>query len=762
MKISLPPHRAAGYHAPAMQRHGPTPGATAAPAPSYGVHRQRALAAAFPTAVGVIVALTLIYAVVDDLKTPTDGQLLSYCVELAIPLLALALARGPLAAHPEGVALATDLGFTAVLAGRLLLPTTTASGTALFLSLKLVATAALFPWHPYLQYISAVSTLLLYYSAMVLAGRTFDATHQLAGPIIAAVLSCVSAAVADRTRRNLWRHSVEQAASEERARALLDGERILTAIAREFSVLTDLPTALDRVNSLTAAALACDFSNTYLVDDERGEVAAAATNASEPAERAQILAVRGSLERPLVAELMRGRTVVVNDPEHQPWFDPAELAGILRVALAPITAKGRVLGVLTVTRTQSAVPFDERQISLLEAIAAQAAIAIENARLFEGLATSEARYRDLFERATDLIFIVDEDGPLRFANRAALEFIRVDAGRLRELRWQDLVTGAVRRRLERRIAVGRRRGVESDRAFEVDVSVPGAPAAVLELRARLISPGGQPRAYHCIARDVTERRQQERETQHLLFKLREANRLQAEFVANMSHELRTPLNVIIGYGDLLADEPGLPLDGDARLFLQRIAAAGRTLHRLVESVLEYARLDRGRTALIPTRFPAVKLLGELRDLCEDVRNGTDIALCIQETSDIVFASDYDRLYSILSNLLLNSLKFTPAGTVELHVQRVGEEAEFSVRDTGIGIEAEALAHVFEPFRQVDGSPTRAYGGVGLGLAIVRRNTELLRGRVEVESQVGVGTTFRVRVPIVVVDDPAAVRTPNAA
>jgi signal transduction histidine kinase len=285
---------------------------------------------------------------------------------------------------------------------------------------------------------------------------------------------------------------------------------------------------------------------------------------------------------------------------------------------------------------------------------------------------------------------------------------------------------------------------------------------VLELRARLISQPGQPRAYHCIARDVTERRQQERETQQLLFKLREANRLQAEFVANMSHELRTPLNVIIGYADLLADEPALPAESDARLFLHRIATAGRALHRLVESVLEYARLDRGRNVLIPTRFPAAKLLGELRDLCDDVGGSTDVTLSIQDASDIVFLSDYDRLYSILSNLLLNALKFTPDGVVELRLRRVGTHAEFTVRDTGIGIDAEALTHVFEPFRQVDGSPTRSYGGVGLGLAIVRRNVELLRGGVEVESQVGRGTTFQVRIPITVAAAVDARRTSTAA
>jgi signal transduction histidine kinase len=252
------------------------------------------------------------------------------------------------------------------------------------------------------------------------------------------------------------------------------------------------------------------------------------------------------------------------------------------------------------------------------------------------------------------------------------------------------------------------------------------------------------------------------ENARLMEELDRANRVKADFVANMSHELRTPLNVIIGYADLLADEPGLSLGSDARFFLQRVSSAGRALHRLVESVLEYARLDRGRTVVLTTRFSVTSLLGELRALCDDVRSTLDVALAIQDTSDIMLASDYDRLYSILSNLLLNALKFTPAGRIELRVERAGMDAEFTVRDTGIGIAPEALAQVFEAFRQVDGSPTRSYGGVGLGLAIVRRNAELLRGQVAVQSEVGVGTTFVLRIPIAFEADAEALRTSTAA
>ncbi len=728
-----------------------------APAPSYREHRQRLIAAGFPTAAGVVFVLIAIYAVPDLYKSARPWEVASYAAELAIPLLALLLARSVMRNHVEGVVLLADFAFTAVLTARLLIPSTTLSGTALFLSLKMVATALLWAWHPAIQFLASTFTLGAFAVALAISGRMVDESHQVIGPLIGAGLAGIGALLTDRTRRDAWRQQLALSAAEQRARALLASERTLAAIAREVCVLSDLPTVLDRVNSLTATALGSDFSITYLIDARRAEIAAAASNASDPALRAQILAVRAPLDLPVVAELLAGRTIVINDPAAQPWFDVAQLQadGVRRLALTPISAKGVVVGVLTITRTApGSAPFDERHVGLLEAIAAQAAIAIENARLFEGLAASEASYRDLFERATDLIFVVDEHGGIRFANQAALDFVGLTAEGLHGKRWHELVSEDSRRALDRRTAIARRRGIAPERAFEIEVCPTDGRPATLEIRARRIGAVSASPLYQCIARDVTERRRQEREREQLLFRLREANRLQAEFVANMSHELRTPLNVIIGYADLLADEPTLPRDSDARLFLERISAGGRALHRLVESVLEYARLDRGRSVVIRRRFPVTELLRELRELGIDVRGSAPIELVVQEQSDLVFDTDFDRLYSILSNLLLNAIKFTTAGYVELSVRRDGSNAEFVVRDTGIGIEADELAHVFEPFRQVDGSPTRSFGGVGLGLAIVRRNAQLLRGAVEVDSQLGVGTTFRVRIPLAFADDAA--------
>jgi len=746
-------------------RAGSTSGGAvvAAPAPSYAAHRRRVLADSVPMTVAAVLGLTAFYAVIDLYRLPNGWQALIYGLQLGIPVVVLLLLRTRLARHLEAITLVADLLFTALIASRVMLPSTAVSETAFVLSLKLLSTVVLWPWHPGTQYLSTAATLLLYYLALVVSGRVVDRPHEMVGPLIAAVLSCLGASIADRTRRDLWRRSVALADSERRMRGLLETERILGAIAREISVPTDLRTTLDRVNSLTAAALGCDFSNTYLVDAERGELVAASTNCADSPRRERILALRTSVTLPLASELLAGRSVVINDPAAQPWIPAEELArdDVRRVALTPLAAKGQVVGVLAATRTTTDVPFDDRQIALLEAIGAQAAIAIESARLFDGLAKSEASYRDLFERATDLIFVVEEDGALRFANQAALDFVGLLGHDLRACRWQDFVPEDARRTVERRLAIARQGRLAVERAFAVEVCPPGRPPAVLELRTRCISPAGQPRVYQCVARDVTDRRRQERETQQLLHRLRESNRLQGEFVANMSHELRTPLNVIIGYADLLGDEPSLQADTDARLFLLRIAAAGRALHRLVESVLEYARLDRGRSVLIPRRFPASQLLGELRELGDDVRGSSEITVRVQTQVDLAFHTDYDRVYSVLSNLLLNAIKFTAQGSVELDVQRLGPLAEFSVRDTGIGIGAEDLAYIFEAFRQIDGSPTRIYGGVGLGLAIVRRNVELLGGTVEAESQIGVGTCFRVRIPLELVETDA-VRTSSAA
>ena len=243
-----------------------------------------------------------------------------------------------------------------------------------------------------------------------------------------------------------------------------------------------------------------------------------------------------------------------------------------------------------------------------------------------------------------------------------------------------------------------------------------------------------------------ELERQSSELRRMYDEVRAADQMKSDFVANVSHELRTPIHIIIGYADLALDDPELPQVGEVRKFLQRILEQARALHRLVENVLTYANLERGRASVSPCRFPVDRLIDDVRALCDDLPPQPGLAVRLQSLPGIEITTDYERLHSVLSNLLLNAVKFTPSGEVELSTREVGEEIEIAVRDTGIGISSHDLAHIFEPFRQADGSSTRPFAGVGLGLAIVSRNLKLLRGRIEVESEIAKGSTFRVHIP----------------
>jgi PAS domain S-box-containing protein len=731
---------------------------------SYARQRDELLRASLPPALLAAAAVSFLQAAVDLTRYRGSFELRSalYLLTLFISLGAAALSRMPSLRHaPRQIAIAFDLAYTLTLVSFFADPGTTVSGIALNLCLKVLATAVLFPWPPPVQYASGALSVVAYWVAIAFFHRSVDHTHHLTAPFLAAVLASAGATYADRARRALSQKAADLQASETRLRDALEAERHLVSIARQTSLLEDLPGVLGRLGKVVVDGLGCDFSTILLTDESNPDLLRVVSyyrsdGAAAPVEESDDLAIRDWEATDLKHALDDGDAVVLNDVDEQHVVARKLLRKykVRRIAIARIGGPDKTLGVVMAGALSDGPDFDERRVFLLRGIAAHAAIAIRNARLFQQLAVSENAYRDLFERANDLIFIAEDNGRIDFANKAALDFFAIPPEALADTRWPELIDEPERPRMQRRLQLAQRRlaasrhDVSDSGGFEVDVRTPGGGTAALEIRTcRITSPGVLPRRYHCVARDITERRRRQQETQALLERLQESNRLQDEFVANMSHELRTPLNVIIGYADLIADEKSLALNSDARSFLDRINAAARALHRMVESILEYARLDRGRMVLIPTHFSSDHLLLELLGLCNDVRSSFEVDLAIHQEEAIDFVTDYDRLYSVLTNLLLNALKFTPRGRVLLHLRRRGDQAEFLIRDTGIGIHPAELRHVFEPFRQADGSDTRTFGGVGLGLAIVRRNVDLLHGSIDVESEIDIGTTFTLRVPI---------------
>ena len=226
-----------------------------------------------------------------------------------------------------------------------------------------------------------------------------------------------------------------------------------------------------------------------------------------------------------------------------------------------------------------------------------------------------------------------------------------------------------------------------------------------------------------------------------------ANRAKAEFLAVMSHELRTPLNAIIGYAGLMDAGVAGPLNDVQREQAKRIAMSAQHLLQLIEEILGYARIEAGKEEVHPENVDLGEVAREVVAMVEPlaVAKGLQFHVRLPE-APLNAHTDARKVRQILLNLLSNAVKFTERGEVELRLRASDGTALFQVRDTGIGIAAEHLTKVFDPFWQVQQSTTRRVGGTGLGLSVARRLAVLLGGNLTAESSIGVGTTFDLELP----------------
>jgi signal transduction histidine kinase/ActR/RegA family two-component response regulator len=256
------------------------------------------------------------------------------------------------------------------------------------------------------------------------------------------------------------------------------------------------------------------------------------------------------------------------------------------------------------------------------------------------------------------------------------------------------------------------------------------------------------RANEELRHEVTERRRAEQERAAMLVREREANRLKDEFLATLSHELRTPLNAMLGWTRLLRSRAVSTQDQDRAL--EKVERNAMMQARLVEDLLDVSRITTGKLKLDvrPVDLVAVAntAIDSIRPTAE--ARGVTIVRRFAEPS-LPTGGDPDRLQQVIWNLLSNAVKFTPAGgTVTIGLRRAGDLDHLSVSDTGMGIEPAFLQSVFDTFRQADASATRAHGGLGLGLSIVRHLVELHAGTVIAESAgKSLGATFTVQLPV---------------
>jgi signal transduction histidine kinase/CheY-like chemotaxis protein len=501
---------------------------------------------------------------------------------------------------------------------------------------------------------------------------------------------------------------------------------------------------------------------------------------------------------------------VLADPEYS--YGAKNIEQLRTVLAVPILKGDTLLGVILIYRLEEARPFTDKQIALVETFADQAAIAIENVRLLnelrhrtDQLGSSVGELRALGEVIQAVNSTLDLETVLSTIVAKAVQLSGTDAGTIyvlddarREFHLrancgmdQDLIDALTIRHIGLDDPNVARDIAQRDPTQVADLRKE-PPTALNEItlragyRARLTAPlfrgedivgllvvrRKMPAAFaqntveliKTFAAQSVLAIQNARlfsEIEEKSRQLESASQHKSQFLANMSHELRTPLNAIIGVTEMLQEDARDLKREDEIEPLNRVLNGGRHLLGLINDILDLSKIEAGKMEVHIEEFGIVPLIDDAVKTIETLAAKNSNRLVVDCEPEIgVMLADQTRVRQALLNLLSNANKFTEGGTVTIRAQRQQQAGRdwitMAVSDTGIGMTPQQMGKLFQQFSQADSSTTRKYGGTGLGLAISRRFCQMMDGDITVESELGRGSTFTIRLPAIFGDAPSTI------